>query len=217
MSLYRISLLLLLSCFVGQVACRKVEEGERPGRAAEKAGFASRSDIETRKQDGLVYLKEGAAPFTGVVTGRGDGLRMSYFANYESGVQHGPELWWYGDGGLKKMLDYEHGEKIRHREWFENGKRKIDAMMKDGIAFGLHVKWFEDGSLRFSGNFVEGLAWDGPVKDIGENGEVMWDAVFKRGRYVSGKYPASEKQKLIDGGMLEKEEKEPRMDTKRHE
>lgn len=201
MSLYKISLSILLSCIFGLVACRKVEEG-RPGKAAEKTGFVSRSDIEIRQQEGLVYLKKGAAPFTGVVIGRGDGSRMSYFANYEGGKNHGPEIWWYGDGGMKKMLDYEHGEKTRHREWFENGKRKIDAMMRDGVAFGRHLKWFEDGRLRFSGNFVEDLLWDGPVKDIGENGEVMWDAVFKRGRYVSGKYPASEKQKLIDGGML---------------
>ena len=101
------------------------------------------------------------------------------------------------------MLDYESGEKIRHREWFENGNREIDAMMKNGVAFGRHLKWFEDGSLRFSGNFVENLLWDGPMKDIHKDGTVMWDAVFKRGRYVSGKYPPSEKQKLIDGGMLD--------------
>jgi hypothetical protein len=216
MSIYKISLSLLLSCIVGQVACRKAEEGQS-GKTAGKTGFASRGDIEIREQDSLAYLKGEKFPFTGVVVGRGDGSRMTYFANYEGGKQHGPEIWWHGDGGMRKMLDYEHGEKTRHREWFENGERKIDAMMRDGVAFGRHLKWFEDGSLRFSGNFVEGLLWDGPVKDIGENGEVMWDAVFKRGRYVSGKYPASEKQKLIDGGMLEKEEKEPRIDANRRE
>lgn len=204
MFFHKISLLLLLPCLIGQVACRKVEGG-RSDKIVEKTGFASRADIETRKEDALVYLKGEATPFTGVVIGRGDGSQMTYFGNYEGGIQHGPEIWWYEDGVMRKMLDYEHGEKIRHREWFENGKRKIDAMMKDGNAFGLHVKWFEDGSLRFSGNFVEGLLWDGPVKDIGANGEVLWDAVFKRGRYVSGKYPASEKQKLIDGGMLPKD------------
>ncbi len=200
MHFQKISWVLLLVLIVGQVACRK--PGRQVAKVAEEKVFIHRSDIEVRQQDGLVYLKEGTTPFTGVVIGRGDGSRMNYFTNYEKGVQHGPEIWWYGDGVMKKMLDYEHGEKIRHREWFANGNRKIDAMMKDGFAFGRHLKWFEDGSLRFSGSFVEDLLWDGPVKDIGENGEVMWDAIFKRGRYVSGKYPASEKQKLIDGGML---------------
>ena len=41
------------------------------------------------------------------------------------------------------------------------------------------------------------------MKDLHPDGTVMRDAVFKRGRYVSGKYPPSEKQKLIDGGMLD--------------
>jgi len=200
-SLRWIVLLSLLLWCSGQLACQKEDE-KRSGNPAEQSGFLRRSDIETREQDGLTYLKGGAEPFAGVVISRDKNWQMKYFANYEKGRLHGPEMWWYEDSKMKKMLDYERGEKIRHREWFENGNRKIDAMMKEGKAFGRHLKWFEDGSLRFSGNFVENLQWDGPVKDIHEDGTVMWDAVFKRGRYMSGKYPPSEKQKLIDGGML---------------
>ena len=33
----------------------------------------------------------------------------------------------------------------------------------------------------------------------------MWDAVFDHGRYISGIYPESEKQNLIDAGMLKPE------------
>jgi len=194
-------LLSLLFWASGQFACQK-SDGDSSIQSEGKASFPGRGDIEFREQDGLAYLKSEAEPYTGVVVSRDKLWQMKYFANYEKGKLHGAEIWWYEGGGMKKMLDYERGEKIRHREWFENGNRIIDAMMKDGVAFGRHLKWFEDGRLRFSGNFVEDLLWDGPVKDIHKDGTVMWDAVFKRGRYMSGKYPPSEKQKLIDGGML---------------
>lgn len=197
-----IVVLSLLLFSVGQLACQKADKGraEKPER---KSDFPKQRDVEIREQDGLAYLAGKKEPYTGVVIGRNKEWQMKYFANYEKGKLHGAEIRWYEGGGMKKMLDFERGEKIRHREWFENGNREIDAMMKNGEAFGRHTKWFEDGSLRFSGNFIENLLWDGPVKDIHKDGTVMWDAVFKRGRYVSGKYPPSEKQKLIDGGMLE--------------
>lgn len=208
----------LLFCSFGQLSCQKSDK-EKASKSAEKSGFPNQTVIEIREQDGLAYLKGETEPYTGVVIGRNKEWQMKYFANYERGKLHGAEMRWYEGGGMKKMLDYERGEKVRHREWFENGNREIDAMMKDGAAFGRHTKWFEDGSLRFSGNFIEDLLWDGPVKDIHKGGAVMWDAVFKRGRYVSGKYPPSEKQKLIDGGMLkeEDEDKEPQKNEKKRD
>jgi len=204
--------LLLWSC--GQMACQKADE-DRADKSGKKSDFPRRSDTETRDQDGLTYLKGEDSPFTGVLISRDKNWQMKYFANYENGQLHGSEIWWHEGGGMKKMLDFERGEKIRHREWFENGNRKIDAMMKDGIAYGRHLRWFEDGSLRFSGNFVEDLKWDGPVKDIHEDGTVMWDAVFKRGHYVSGKYPPSEKQKLIDSGMLKEKVRSQKSEVRR--
>ena len=94
------------------------------------------------------------------------------------------------------------GRKSRHRTWFENGNREIDAMMRDGIAFGRHLKWFEDGSLRFSGNFKDNLQWHGHIVDVGEDGTVYWDAIFENGRYVSGIYPAAEEEAMREAGML---------------
>lgn len=197
-----ITILSLVVFSFALTACQKAAE-ERAHKPAKESGFPRQGDIKIREQDGLAYLQGEMQPYTGVVIGRNKKWQMKYFANYEKGKLHGAEMRWYEGGGMKKMLDYERGEKVRHREWFENGKREIDAMMKDGVAYGRHLKWFEDGRLRFSGNFVENLLWDGPVKDVDEDGKVMWDAVFKHGRYVSGVYPPSEKQKLIDGGMLE--------------
>lgn len=196
----------LLFCSVCLVACQPEDEG-KVAKSDKKSGFARREDVENQGAGALVYLKDSKQAYTGVVISRDKDWQMSYFANYEGGELHGTEIWWHKNGRMKKMLDYEHGEKVRHREWFESGVHKIDAMMKGGEAFGRHVKWFEDGSLRFSGNFVENLLWDGKVKDVHEDGTVMWDAVFKRGRYVSGVYPPSEKQKLINGGMLKEDGK----------
>ncbi len=200
----RILLLGLLISLSGLLACQKAGNGQVE-KSKRKADFVRRGDVEVRPSDGLAYLNGEEKPHTGVAISRDKNWRMTYFSNYEQGRLHGAEIWWYGNGRMKKMLDYDHGEKVRHREWFESGVHKIDAMMKEGEAFGRHVKWFEDGRLRFSGSFVENLLWDGPVKDVHEDGRVMWDAVFKRGRYVSGVYPPGEKQKLIDGGMLGKD------------
>jgi len=211
-----IALFSLLLVSFGQIACQKTDK-EKPVKSIEKPGFPKQRDVEIREQDGLTYLKGGTEPYTGVVVDRSKEWQMKYFANYEKGKLHGAEMRWHEGGGMRKMLDYAHGEKVRHREWFENGNREIDAMMKNGEAFGRHLKWFEDGSLRFSGNFIENLLWDGPVKDIHKDGKVMWDAVFKRGRYVSGIYPPSEKQKLIDGGMLKEGEREPRINANKRE
>lgn len=193
-----------LFCFAGLQACQKAEK-KGAKKSAGESGFRRQKDIEVRDGDGLAYLQEADKPYSGVVITRNKNWQVKYFANYEEGKLHGVELRWHENGRMKKMLDYEHGEKVRHREWFESGIHKIDAMMKEGEAYGRHVTWFEDGSLRFSGSFVENLLWDGPVKDIHEDGQVMWDAIFKQGRYVSGKYPPGEKQKLIDGGMLKEE------------
>lgn len=144
--------------------------------------------IETR-EDGLAWLGESTAPYTGLVLDTGSGGRPVYLAHYEDGELHGPEIRWHKNKRIKRIHDYQRGKKIRHREWFDTGMPKIDAMMRDGVAYGRHLRWHSNGQLRFDGNFIENLVWDGHVRDLDEDGRVIVDAEFHEGRYVSGTVP----------------------------
>ena len=199
---FRFFLLLTLAFATASCDPKKDDEDKKPSQETKEL---STDDIEV-KEDGLAYVKGQEQPYSGAIFQRFSDDTPRYFAFYVDGQLHGAEMRWYRTGILRHSYDYERGEKIRHRQWFENGNRKIDAMMKDGVALGRHVTWFEDGRERFVGNFLEGLIWHGHIKDFGEDGKVKWDAIFDNGRYVSGIYPESEKQRLIDAGLLKKEE-----------
>lgn len=157
-------------------------------------------------EDGLTRRLNEEQPFTGAVTQRDRDWNLRYFCYYQKGKLHGPELKFWEDGTLRRNFDYENGSKVRHREWFENGNPKTDAMFVDGHAIGPHKTWFEDGSPRWSGNFVGELLWDGHIIDYAPGGILMWDAIFDHGRFVSGTYPESEQEKLIANGMVKPEE-----------
>ena len=204
-------LLLMVAMVVFAVSCNRPNgvKGENSDVGSENgndqlASSPSPDDVVVGV-DGIASLKGREEPYTGTVIQRDKSQKVRYFGFYMDGQLHGAEMRWYPSGLLKRSYDYERGEKIRHREWFENGNRKIDAMMKDGVALGRHVKWFEDGRERFVGNFLEGLIWHGHIKDVAEDGTVLWDAVFENGRYVSGVYPENEKQNLIDAGLIDAE------------
>jgi len=192
----------LVACFcvvIGLSACR--EDGAETVDNPRPDGFTTPQEIIV-KDDDLAYREGDDKPFTGAVVTRDKEWRPRYFGYYFEGKLHGPETRWYSDGKLKRIFDYNHGEKTRHREWFENGLPKLDAMTKDGIAYGRHIKYDETGRERFIGNFGENLQWDGHIRDVGEDGTVLWDADFENGHYIRGIYPESEKQNLIDNGML---------------
>lgn len=155
--------------------------------------------------DGLVRLNGQTEPYTGPVILSDEALHLRYFAYYHQGKLHGPEIRYYEDGTMRKLFDFEHGEKVRHREWFPNAQAKTDAMMVDGVAYGPHRTWFEDGRPRWTGTFVEDLLWQGRIVDYSEDGKLMWDAIFDKGRYLSGTYPEAEQENLIANGLLKPE------------
>ncbi|MCB1090585.1 MAG: hypothetical protein KDL87_03590 [Verrucomicrobiae bacterium] len=157
-------------------------------------------------EDGVARLKGTTEPYTGTVaTFDETGTKPRYFAQYLNGKLHGPEMKFYDDGKLRREYDYNHGEKIHHREWFPNGNLKRDAAFEGGNAIGPHRTYFEDGRLRWSGFFIENLLWQGHIVDYAEDGTLMWDAIFEKGKYVSGTYPESEQEKMIAQGLVKPE------------
>lgn len=191
----------LSSCF-DEKASPEVQTTETP------EGFVKPSSLVVDEATGVSSLD--GTPFSGPVVTREKDWSIKYFAQYRDGQLHGPELRYYDDGvTVRRWYDWVEGEKVRHREFYENGQIKLDAMTKNGEAYGKHRTWDEKGMLRFDGNFVENLQWDGPVKDVDAEGNVLWDAVFEKGRYVSGIYPKQEEQSLIEAGMLDPETLQP--------
>ena len=174
--------------------------------AAERpAGFTHPEDL-VEGEDGLFRLEGETEPYTGPAIIRDRDWNLRYFAFYQKGKLHGPEMKFWEDNVLRRNFDYEAGEKIRHREWFENGNPKIDATMVDGVAMGQHRTWFEDGRIRWSGAFVENLRWDGPIIDYNEDGEIMWKGEFDNGRFLEGIYPEEAQADLIKSGAVKPED-----------
>ncbi|NNE92980.1 MAG: hypothetical protein HKN23_15150, partial [Verrucomicrobiales bacterium] len=176
----------------------------------EPGGFPKRYDVEVSESDGLTRLKGETEPFSGQVVMRNKEWKMGYLATYLEGKQHGPEIRFYPDGvTMKTWFDWVDGEKVRHRDFYETGQIQRDAMMKDGIAYGRHRRWGENGLLRFDGNFTDNIQWHGHIRDRDADGNVLWDAIFENGRYISGVYPKSEEENLIKGGMLDPDTLQP--------
>ena len=173
--------------------------------AERSAGFTHPDDL-VEGEDGLFRLEGETEPYTGPAIIRDRDWNLRYFAFYQKGKLHGPEMKFWEDNLLRRNFDYEAGEKIRHREWFENGNPKIDATMVDGVAMGRHRTWFEDGEIRWSGAFVENLLWDGFVIDYNEDREIMWKAEFDNGRFLEGIYPEEAQEHLIKSGHVKPED-----------
>ncbi len=163
-------------------------------------------DEITTGPDGIARRQESEAPYTGAAIIRDRDWNLRYFAYYQDGKLHGPEMKFWDNGRVRRNFDYQAGEKVRHREWFENGNPKIDATFASDLERRPHRTWFEDGSPRWSGHFVGELQWDGHIVDYAPGGKLMWDAIFDHGRYVSGVYPESEQENLIKAGMLKPED-----------
>ncbi len=157
-------------------------------------------------EDGLARRGEESEPYTGAAIMRDADWNLRYFAYYQDGKLHGPEMKFWEDGKVRRNFDYDQGEKTRHREWFENGNPKRDAWFQGGHAIGPHQTWYEDGSPRWKGAFVGELQWDGHIVDRAPDGTILWDAEFDHGRYLSGTYPESEQENLIKAGMLKPED-----------
>jgi antitoxin component YwqK of YwqJK toxin-antitoxin module len=191
----------IFSLIILGTACK--DEGTKKGDSS--GSFPTPKKIESTSADGLARLTGQEEPYTGPVILRDEAGKMRYYAYYQDGKLHGAEIKYYDDGKIRRQFDYHLGEKIHHREWFPNGNRKIDAEMRDGIGYGSHRTWFEDGRTRWSGRFVEDLLWQGHIVDYAEDGRLMWDAVFEKGRYLSGVYPEAEQENLLKAGLLKPE------------
>ncbi|MBL9154102.1 MAG: hypothetical protein JNK37_16535 [Verrucomicrobiales bacterium] len=187
--------------------CFEKEPAAPPKKAAGRVVALPDPSEITIGPDGLARRTGETEPYSGAVIGMDKGGKtLRYHAHYFAGKLHGPEMRYYEDGTLRRQYDYYHGEKVYHREWFENANYKRDATFVKGHAIGPHKTFFEDGRIRWSGTFGDNLLWEGHIIDYAEDGKLMWDAIFKKGKFVSGIYPESEQEKMIARGLVKPED-----------
>ncbi|MCB1227676.1 MAG: hypothetical protein KDK99_17800 [Verrucomicrobiales bacterium] len=181
------------------------KEADSAPKGVARGGGVRESEL-VKGADGLARLEEGGEPYTGAVISWDKSGQLRHFAFYEEGQMHGPEMRFHEDGRVRRIFDFERGSRVRQREWFANGVKKVDAMQRDGVGFGPMQTWYEDGSERWKGTFGEGLAWEGHVVDHDPTGKILWDGEFKNGQYLSGIYPEDAQEELIRRGRVKPEE-----------
>jgi antitoxin component YwqK of YwqJK toxin-antitoxin module len=183
--------LLAVLVAVGAGACSR--EGP-PGPLAVRSG----PTLEQR-EDRLFYEPGAKEPFTGTQRGYNKETRtINHECHYVKGLREGWERRWFKEAPeqMSKQILWVQGERAFYFEYWPNGNLKQLASQRDGtdvgrdsMAHGSYVKWFEDGRVKFRAHYDVAFRWHGKVLDYDDSGELMWDAVFHHGKFVSGHHP----------------------------
>jgi len=162
-----------------------VDEENDVGRGSGAGQVLGHEDELEQRADGLMYVRGAGEPFSGVVLRESKGVPR-YFASYREGELHGPEVRWSAEGALGRIFDYEFGEKVRDRRYFEDGGRQLDALMFHGKAYGPHRVWHEGGGVAFVGEMLPEVGFHGNVVIRSAEGALVADCIFSHGKYVTG-------------------------------
>ena len=114
---------------------------------------------------GIYYKKFTDVPFSGKVTGGGQG-------EIKNGKREGPWVSYFENGQLWDKGDYKNGE--REGPWvsyFENGQLDSKGTWKNGKEEGPWVGYFDNGQLETKGNFKDGLE-EGPWVTYHDDGQL---------------------------------------------
>ena len=155
--------------------------------------------LERRGDDQRYYELGAKEPFTGTQRTYAAGSRaLIYECHYVNGLKEGWERRWFKDKPTQLYTDIFNvqGERAFYFEYWQNGQlreltsqREGSAFERDSVSHGTYVKWFEDGRVKFRAHYDLDFRWHGKVLDYDDNGQLMWDAVFDHGVYVSGHHP----------------------------
>lgn len=191
----KIKMALLLWVCLGASACKKAGESPLPT-------VRSGPDLEQRA-DRLFYEPGASEPFTGTQRGYDKETRaLNHECLYVSGLREGWERRWFKEKPeqMSKQILWVQGERAFYFEYWPNGNMMQLASQRDGSDFGrdstahgTYVKWFENGRVKFRAHYDLEFRWHGKVLDYNDEGELMWDAVFNHGKYVSGHHPPDHK------------------------
>ncbi|MDB4720388.1 toxin-antitoxin system YwqK family antitoxin [Verrucomicrobiales bacterium] len=164
------------------------------------------------KREGIRYLKDSDAPYTGKVISLYDKGQKKFKGTYKNGKHHGLWVLWYNNGQKKAEGNYKDGGERDGlwAEWHDNGQKKWEGNYKDGKKYGIVTEWYKNGQKEeertYKSDKREGLrvrwhengqkATEGTYKDdkneglvVGwyEDGQKMFELIYKDGVEISGK------------------------------
>lgn len=92
----------------------------------------------------------------------------------------------FDNGRPKKIMEIKKGiEEGGFKEYWLNGKIKIDSNIKNRKIHGKNKEYFQNGNLHLEGNFNNGKE-DGLHKEYFEDGTLFREILFKNGEEVVG-------------------------------
>jgi antitoxin component YwqK of YwqJK toxin-antitoxin module len=182
---------------LAMLACMSVSACKKSGDSA-LPSVRSGPTLEQR-EDRLFYEPGASEPFTGTQRGyEKESRSVNHECHYVNGLREGWERRWFKEkpDQMSKQILWVQGERAFFFEYWPNGNLKQLASQRDGsdvgrdsMAHGTYVKWFEDGRVKFRAHYDVDFRWHGKVLDYDDAGELMWDAVFDHGKFVSGHHP----------------------------
>ena len=142
--------------------------------------LSSPSWSETLTMDGLVkrnnlyYKKFTDVPFTGEVSGEGNG-------KFKKGKREGKWISYHENGQLWEKGSYKDGKKDGLWEgYLKNGQSGSKGNYKDGKKDGLWETYYENGQLRSKGNWKDSEQ-DGFWEFFNEDGSLKRTTTYKNG------------------------------------
>jgi len=109
-------------------------------------------------RNGLVYLPNSTAPFTGKVKDQYANGQFKYEKTYKNGELGGVTRTWYENGQLEQEFITKNGMMADgpYRKWHENGQLKSEAIFKNGKFSGVLRIWHENGQLKLESIYKNG-------------------------------------------------------------
>ena len=118
----------------------------------------SRVHINDLVQSGKLLLDLNNKPFTGIAYSTSTvSEKKLQESKYLKGLRHGTHKEWWENGNKKLQGRYKSGHKNgRWVGYFENGKIKSETNYKNGIEDGLDTRWHKNGVKHSKGTYQKG-------------------------------------------------------------
>ena len=129
-------------------------------------------DETTSPTDTLTFLKLDMTPLNGMVYSKyGDN------GFYINGKRDGEHKRWYDNGQLRDLGNYDNGNFVNYKGWFENGNQSYDNVpIKDSL-YTVKI-WFENGQLK-NRYTKKGFKKEGEFREWFEDGTLRVISNFK--------------------------------------
>ena len=88
----------------------------------------------------------------------------------------------YNNGNIKSITYHKETrtriEKVKYREYYENGQKSVEVTLKNGKRDGLYTEWYENGQKMDEKTYKDGKG-DGLWTGWYENGKKWYQGTFK--------------------------------------